>query len=139
MGKADRFTDLEIEYIKAAYPQLGPTAISRKLGRSLSAVKARIKELDLKNDKPTNKEPKPSLKAIKQLPEEDRTSRLLELRDILHTQLTDINTPSNCIAAICREYRATLEEIEKLTENSSQASNNPLEEIAKAVVDGLRS
>lgn len=139
MGKADRFTELEIEYIIAAYPALGPTEISRKLGRSLSAVKARIKQLGLKNENAQRIEPKPSLAAIKELPEDDRLARLVELRDILHRQMISDTTPPNCVASLCREYRATLEEIDKLSADQDSASSNPLEEIAKAVVDGLRS
>lgn len=130
MGKADRFTDTELEYIKAVYPQLGPTEISRRLGRSLSAVKARIKQLGLKS---TDIEPF----EVKVIDPQNTYERLIELRDVLRKRMT--SAPPNCIAGICKEYRATLVEIEKI-ENSNHADDeNPLAQIAKAIADGMQS
>ena len=50
MGKADRMTEKELEYILAAYPELGASTIACNLRRSLSIVKARIKEMGLKKE-----------------------------------------------------------------------------------------
>lgn len=130
MGKADRMSDEELEYIRSVYPKLGPSAIARNLGRSLSAVKARIKEMGLKK-------PDAQISVVKF----DRNTtikdydRLVELRDILHQRLTEAS-PS-AIAAISKEYRAVLKDIDALENGGSQQNENPLEQLAKKLANGL--
>lgn len=130
MGKSDRMTEEELDYIRSVYPELGPSAIARNLGRSLSAVKSRIKEMGLK--KPDNQisvvrfEPKSTIKDY---------DRLVELRDILHQRLTEAS-PS-AIAAISKEYRAVLQDIESLESKNSSDQDNPLEQLAKKIANGM--
>lgn len=129
MGKADRFTDTEIEYIRAVYPELGPTEIARRLGRSLSAVKARIKQLGLVKEK---------RREIQRTTEpQDTRERLIELRDMLRTQLVD--APPNSIASICKEYRAVLKEIETIDAACESEDKNPLAIIAESIANGMRT
>lgn len=132
MGKADRFTEDELEYIRAVYPNLGPTAISRKLGRSLSAVKRRIKEMGLKKDDKIVEFPKAEIKVVNP---QSEMARLVEVRDILRESLFDC--PPNAIAAISKEYRAVLKEIDELNGKGAKDSDNPLEQLAKAIANGM--
>lgn len=130
MGKADRMSDEELKYIRSVYPELGPSAIARNLGRSLSAVKARIKEMGLKK-------PDAQISVVKF----DRNTtikdydRLVELRDILHQRLTEAS-PS-AIAAISKEYRAVLKDIEALENKKDDAQDNPLDQLAKKIANGM--
>lgn len=130
MGKADRMSDEELKYIRSVYPELGPSAIARNLGRSLSAVKARIKEMGLKK-------PDAQISVVKF----DRNTtikdydRLVELRDILHQRLTEAS-PS-AIAAISKEYRAVLKDIEASENKKDDAQDNPLDQLAKKIANGM--
>lgn len=132
MGKADRMTEEELEYIRAVYPKLGPSEIARRLGRSLSAVKSRIKQMGLKKS-----ESPFAVVSVKQKGESQSTyERLLELREILKDQLVD--APSNCIASLSKEYRAVLKDIEAFEQNDqSKGQEDPLERIAKAIANGM--
>lgn len=132
MGKSDRMTDEELEYIRAVYPDLGPSEIARRLGRSLSAVKARIKQMGL------TKEEGHSFKVLrvdKSKEPQDTYDRLVELRGILRRQLVD--APPSCIAALSKEYRAVLQDIDSFEKGDSQSQSNPLEQIAKAISNGV--
>lgn len=132
MGKADRMTEEELEYIRAVYPKLGPSEIARRLGRSLSAVKSRIKQMGLKKT-----ESPFTVISVKPNKETQNTyERLLELREILQAQLID--APSNCIAALSKEYRAVLKDIEAFEQDSQKKDqDDPLERIAKAIANGM--
>ncbi len=134
MGKADRMTEEELEYIRAVYPKLGPSEIARRLGRSLSAVKSRIKQMGLKKT-----ESPFTVVSIKQKDESQNTyDRLIELRGVLQNQLADINTPSNCIASLSKEYRAVLKDIEAFEQDSQKKDqDDPLERIARAIANGM--
>ena len=131
MGKADRMSDEELEYIRSVYPELGPSAIARNLGRSLSAVKARIKEMGLKK-------PDAQISVVKF----DRNTtikdydRLVELRDILHQRLTEASPRCNC-GQFSKEYRAVLQDIEALESKNSSDQDNPLEQLAKKIANGM--
>lgn len=132
MGKADRMTEEELEYIRAVYPKLGPSEIARRLGRSLSAVKSRIKQMGLKKT-----ESPFTVISVKPNKETQNTyERLLELREILQAQLID--APSNCIASLSKEYRAVLKDIEAFEQDSQKKDqDDPLERIAKAIANGM--
>lgn len=134
MGKADRFTDKELEYIRAVYPRLGPTEISRRLGRSLSAVKARIKQMNLPKEIPIAEISPDDITVTEP---QDTYERLIELREILRREM--VAAPSNCIAGMCKEYRAVMADIEKLENAGASQNENPLEQLAKAISDGLRA
>ena len=133
MGKADRMTECELDYIKAVYPQIGPTEIARRLGRSLSAVKSRIRQMGLskvRDAKTTNPQSAPAASA-------NPRERLLELRDLLRESLLD--APPNCIASLSKEYRAVLHDLEESERKEETEELNPLEQIAKAIVNGMQA
>lgn len=132
MGKADRMTAEELEYIRSVYPELGPTEISRRLGRSLSAVKARIKEMGLKKEARRAIIPTVEVELIEE--PKDTYDRLIEAREVLRKNM--VNASPSCIASICKEYRAVLQEIEALESGNNQKEDNPLEKIAKAIANG---
>lgn len=137
MGKADRFSDMELEYIRAVYPQVGPTEIARKLGRSKSAVKARIKQMGLGGAQACNVDPEPRPNEGSEGAGQDTLGRLLELRGILRRQLAD--APPNAVAAICREYRATMAEIERLERTDAAEDDNPFAAIAASISVDMRA
>lgn len=132
MGKADRMTEEELEYIRAVYPEIGPSEIARRLGRSLSAVKARIKQMGLKK-------PEKPFTVLKIEPKgkdpQGTYERLVELRGILQAQL--VESPPNCIAALSKEYRAVLHDIDAFEKDGSEASDNPLEQLARKLANGM--
>ena len=130
MGKADKMTQEELDYIRDVYPELGPSAIARNLGRSLSAVKVHIKKMGLKS--PASQISVVRIEPNKQIKDYDR---LVELRDILHTRLTEA-TPS-AIAAISKEYRAVLQDIEAIEAKKAESQENPLEQLAKKISHGM--
>lgn len=132
MGKADRMTAEELEYIRAVYPEIGPSAIARNLGRSLSAVKARIKEMGLKKETRIVEFPKVEVTLHDPQNELDR---LIETRELLRKSLVD--APPNCIASISKEYRAVLQDIEALENKKDDAQDNPLEQLAKKIANGM--
>ena len=133
MGKADRMTECELEYIRAVYPKVGPTEIARRLGRSRSAVKSRIRQMGLR--KPDDRQPVVTSASESESP--DTYDRLVELRNYLKNSLVD--APSNCIASLSKEYRAVLHDIEALGKEEKAEEPNPLEQIAKAIINGMQS
>lgn len=122
MGKADRMTEKELEYIRAAYPELGASAIARNLRRSLSVVKARIKEMGLKKETRIVQFPKVEVTSHDSQNELDL---LIEIRELLRKSLID--TLSNCITSISEEYRAALKDIDALENAGIRQSKNIIE------------
>lgn len=140
MGKADRFKESEIEYIRAVYSEVGPTEVARVLGRSKSAVKARAKAMGISFGKAGNNflqarssdEDEPG-KAERQ----DTLARLYELRAVLRQNMAQ--APPNAIAALSREYRACLEDIEKLEAANDERGSDALAAIGAAVKAGMQA
>lgn len=111
LGKADAFKPAELEFIKAVYPQMGPTEIAEKLGRSKSAVKARIKRLGLQGAEACN-DPPPGTVESDSASGQDRLSLLREQRGVLRNALLAASPKE--IPAVSKEYRETCAEIDRL-------------------------
>lgn len=130
MGKADRFTEDELDFLRSSYPRLGPSETARRMGRSLSAVKRNAKKLGLSA---ADRAPRKS--ALKR--PGSTVGQLEELRDSLREAMAD--APPNAIASISRELRAVMRDLDEIEAREAGEESNPLEEIAKAIADGLRA
>lgn len=119
MGKSNKLTDLERDYIAAVYPQLTAKEIAQKLGRTERTVYKVIAESKPLNEKPPGKPP------------DDSMSRLVELRETLRSALLDAKPAS--IAPLAREYRATLQEIER-REGGADDGQDVLGDLAAALL-----
>lgn len=120
MGRADAFSQMEIDYIRAVYAQLGPTAVAERLGRSKRAVVARAKQMGLTGKgcgKTGPDKPEPPAEDGAQ----DTLGRLVEARETLRLALT--TAPPNAVAGICREYRAVLDEIDGMEGGGDERQN----------------
>ena len=108
MGKVRKLTASERKAIVTMFPQLGVTETSRRMGCSKSTVQ-RVWAADAPPDgvvqdpcpvTPKGEQPKST------------AERLIELRGILRAALND--APPQAIAGLSREYRATIDELERL-------------------------
>lgn len=66
---------------------------------------------------------------------QDELDRLIETRELLRKSL--VEAPPNCIASISKEYRAVLKDIDSLENGGSKQSENPLEQLAKKLANGM--
>lgn len=129
-------TDEEREFILVTSDQLSATAIAKKLGRSVPFVTKHMRELGLevgafgKRKQPAPVEPPQPLRLVPPASEPDRLERLVELRGILHRQMLDAEPKS--VAAISREYRATMDEIDRL-QGGSGSGRSALDELIASI------
>lgn len=117
-GKA--WSAREREFVRNAYPALGPAAIARKLGRSRSGVCnviRRLKEEGALESKPETKQGPPQ--AVPTSPpcdspdgRQDTLGRLKWVRSIVEAQLYEAEGAS--AARLAKEYRDTLDAIERM-------------------------
>ena len=109
----------EREFVKNAYPALGPAAIAKKLKRSRSGVCALIKRMKESGEIATDESTGESVGASLSAPpadgpdgRQDTLGRLRWVRQIIERQLYDAE-PSQA-ARLAKEYRETLEQIERI-------------------------
>lgn len=132
MGKSDRFTPMEIDYVRAVYSQIGPTEVAKRLGRSKRAVINRAKSMGL-TESGCSKDKQEQV----QTPEpNDRLRRLIEARETLRQAL--MGAPPAAVAGICREYRAVLDEIDRM-EGSNAAEPSAFDLIAQSIAKGMQA
>ncbi len=106
MGKVMRLSESERRAIVEMFPKLGVTETARRVGCSKSTVQ-RVWASDAPPDaqaKRTGGEEAPQ--------PETTVERLTELRGILRSALSD--APPHAVAGLAREYRATIEELDRL-------------------------
>lgn len=106
MGKVMRLSESERRAIVEMFPKLGVTETARRVGCSKSTVQ-RVWASDAPPDaqaKRTGGEEAPQ--------PETTVERLTELRGILRSALND--APPHAVAGLAREYRATIEELDRL-------------------------
>lgn len=109
----------EREFVRNAYPALGPAAIAKKLKRSRSGVCALIKRMKESGEIATGESTGESVGAGLSAPpadgpdgRQDTLGRLRWVRQIIERQLYDAE-PSQA-ARLAKEYRETLEQIERI-------------------------
>ena len=115
-------TDEEREFVRAAFPQLGVTEIARKLGRSRTAVNEIVRRERLRETVRDEGGGEPPGGAV---------VRLEELRDALREAM--LKAPTAQIAGIAREYRATIEAIERMEGGDGDGSSAAIEAIARSI------
>lgn len=108
MGRVRKLNDSERRSIVSMFPQLGVTETARRVGCSKSTVQ-RVWAADGSGAADTQGAcPGASARGEP----ETTAERLVELRGILRAALND--APPQAVAGLAREYRATIEEIDRL-------------------------
>ena len=108
MGRVRKLNDSERKSIVSMFPQLGVTETARRVGCSKSTVQ-RVWAADGAGSADTQ-----GACPDASPPDEPETTaeRLVELRGMLRAALND--APPQAVAGLAREYRATIEEIDRL-------------------------
>lgn len=130
MGSAKRVTTDEREVVRALWPSYGVADIARKIGRSRNTVSKIIDQEGLRElaKEPAHVEPigEGDGRGAGDRPLE----RLRELRGLLRRALFE--APPGSVAGIAREYRATVEAIERM-EGGGDGASSALDTIASAI------
>ena len=109
MSWSKPFTEDEVTFVRESFGQLSPTEMAQRLGRSKRGVNNLISRLGLRASRQAAV-PVPT--PPRQAPADSQLGALLELRDILRLALLDAGPQA--IPKVAREYRETLDEIERL-------------------------
>ena len=134
MSKKPRGTpwsDEERRFVREAYPGLGPAAIARKLGRSRSGVCALVARMKESGE----------ISAAKSIPataadgRQDTLGRLRWVRSLLERQLYDAETTQ--AARLAKEYRETVEAIERMESAEGGGADDGLDALAGAIARKL--
>ena len=104
IGKVRRLTPSERKDIVEMFPQLGVTETARRIGCSKSTVQ-RVWAEDGTTSEPTQK-------SYPDARPQTKLERLVELRGILRSAMND--APPQAISGLAREYRETMEQIERM-------------------------
>ena len=125
MGWSKPFTEDELAFIEASYPQLGSAEIARRLGRSRRGVDNKVRQLGLAERRARAREaaevpPLPRRDPTRS--EQDTLADLYELKGILRSALVADIDPRN-IPKISAEYRQVLSEIDAI-ENGGEEQDD---------------
>lgn len=101
---ARQLSDAEVAFIIANHPQLGTAETARRAGCSKRTVQRIV----------SNQEPAPDARQEPTTTDEPQTKhdRLIELRGILRRAMND--APPQAISGLAREYRETMDEIDRM-------------------------
>lgn len=128
MSRKGYMTEAEREYIRSKFGTLTNAQIARNLGRSRSVVSRIVSEEGLRardaGERPEGERPPGEEPA-------DTLSRLKELRDQLRDALK-VAQPRET-AALAREYRATLETIDRMEGDPTDEAASALDAIAGSI------
>lgn len=136
------WTAKEREFVRNAYPALGPAAIAKKLGRSRSGVCKLIKEMKesgaIRSTEATRDAPQAATPAAPPADStdgaQDTLGRLRWVRGLLERQLYDAE-PSQA-ARLAKEYRDTITAIDRL-ENTGEGESDAIGIFAQALADRI--
>lgn len=131
MGSARRVTTDERQIIRALWPSYGVSDIARKLGRSRNTVAKVITQEGLRGAAQEPAQPPAAAPAPADGDGPSALERLWELRDLLRRALFE--APPGSVAAIAREYRATVEAIEKAEGGEGDGASSALDTLASAI------
>ena len=136
------WTAEEREFVRNAYPALGPAAIAKKLMRSRSGVCALIKRMkesgEIASAASTERTAAGGVSAPPaDAPDgrQDTLGRLRWVRQIIERQLYDAE-PSQA-ARLAKEYRETVEEIERLEGAEEGGSDDVIINAVSVLHDAL--
>ena len=137
-ARGGRWTGEERQFVKNAYPALGPAAIARKLNRSRSGVCALIKRMKESGEIPSGKSTETSAGETVSAPPadapdgtQDTLGRLRWVRDLLTRHLFDAEPQQ--AARLASEYRAVVDEIDRLERQGGGGGDDAIERIADAL------
>lgn len=131
MGSGKRITTDEREIVRALYPSYGISDIARKLGRSRNTVAKIVTQeglRELAQEAARSEAPAPQRG---EQPGDAPIERLRELRDVLRRAMFE--SPPGSTAGIAREYRATIETIERMEGGEGDGASTALDTIASAI------
>ena len=115
----------EEQFIREACGQLSAVDMAARLGRSRSAIYATMKRLGLRPPRARAEEDAHDVQELvnepRRAPADNQLDALLELRDILRLALLDAGPQS--IPKVAREYRETLDEIERLRDGGDSGAD----------------
>lgn len=138
MANKGRMSRGELDYIRSKYGVISVSQIARNLGRSRSIVSRIVNREGLakKTDDGAGAScPRVSTNAGDAPP--DALGRLKELRDILRDSLRGA-TPKET-AALAREYRATVEAIERMEGDPTDDAAIALDAVASSIARRMPS
>ncbi len=137
------WTEAERRFVREAYPGLGPAAIARKLGRSRSGVCALVAKMKESGEIAAPESmrastegggyglPDPACEGGRQ----DTVGRLRWVRDLLQRQLLEAE-PTQA-ARLAKEYRDTVEAIERMESAEGGGADDGLDALAGAIARKL--
>lgn len=140
-GPRGRFDAREREFVRSAYPGIGPETIARKLGRSKSGVCALIKRMKDAGEIDADRRNRESASQSAQLSidesdgAQDTLGRLRRLRALLERHMRDA-APGQ-VARIASEYRAVVEEIDRIESREGGEADDPFDNLASAIASKL--
>lgn len=137
------WTEDERRFVRDAYPGLGPAAIARKLGRSRSGVCSLVAKMKESGEISEPKSMQASMDGVGYgLPDpareeggQDTLGRLRWVRDLLQRQLLDAE-PTQA-ARLAKEYRDTVEAIERMEGAEGGGADDGLDALAGAIARKL--
>lgn len=137
-ARGGRWTSDERQFVRNAYPALGPVAIARKLNRSRSGVCALIKRMKESGEIATAKSTAAGAGGGLSAPPadapdgtQDTLGRLRWVRGLLTRHLYDAEPPQ--AARLASEYRAVVDEIDRLERQGGGGGDDAIERIADAL------
>lgn len=120
-------TEMERDYVRSKFPQLSVADIAKNMGRSRACVNNIVKGEGLRE---RCKRPQ-STEGGGDGMLEDPLSSLKELRGVLRSSLAAASPKD--VAALAREYRATVEAIERMEGGSDDEAASALDAVAKSI------
>lgn len=133
MSSKGPVTEIEREYVRSKFPQLSVAEIAANMGRSRACVNNVVSKEGLRE----KCKQRVSLDGRAIDAPEDPLSRLKELRDLLRDSL-NVASPKE-MAGLAREYRATVDTIERMEGNPDDEASIAIDTIAKSIASRMPS
>lgn len=135
MAGKGRVTEGEREYIRSKIGQLSVTKIAKNLGRSRSIVSKIVSDEGLRKKAVETASTEPAPGGAPPPGPADTLGRLKELRDMLRDALK-VAQPRET-AALAREYRATVEAIDRMEGDPDDPKAIAIDEIGASIARSL--
>ncbi|MEG2533766.1 MAG: hypothetical protein RSB04_12225 [Gordonibacter sp.] len=126
-------TDTEREFVRSMFPQLGVAKIAEKLGRSRPCINNIVRAENLREK---CKQQAPPDNDGSDAPD-SALSRLKELREMLRRSIKEASAKE--MPGLAREYRATVELIDKMEGGSEDDTSAAFDTLAKSIAQRMSS
>lgn len=126
-------TEMEREYVRAKFPQMSVVEIAKNMGRSRACVNNIVAKEGLRE----KCKRQVSIEAPVAGAPDDPLSRLKALRGMLRNALA-VAAPRE-MAGLAREYRATVEAIERMEGGAGDEEASALDVVAKSIAMRMSS